>query len=245
MIETSCPRCGAGGRVPRDKVNSRLVCKKCLQVFHLSPSLHAVLGEPPAQTVTRERVHRERERIELGLPEMGGLGESLSKIKLPDPKILGATAAVLLIVSCFWWLFSKQSVEQRSTALAAAIRKLDMDTVMAMALPGTEMETMKWMEPTYKDYLELKLNIGNLDPGVQINVQSDSDGSSAKSLIHFSAAGAVSTGPLSVEQAATLEPQASEKKKSMDLVVFWAKDTWQAWRLDGKRTEEYASQAAR
>ena len=48
MIEMSCPRCGAGGRVPRDKVNSRLVCKKCLQVFHLSSSRQPIIGEPPA-----------------------------------------------------------------------------------------------------------------------------------------------------------------------------------------------------
>src|SRR5262249_49109459 len=43
MIEMSCPRCGAGGRVPRERVNSRLVCRKCLQVFHLSPSLQPVI----------------------------------------------------------------------------------------------------------------------------------------------------------------------------------------------------------
>jgi hypothetical protein len=236
MIEMSCPRCGAGGRVPRDRVNSRLVCKKCLQVFHLTPSLKAVVGEPPApKAASRERAPRER--VELGLPELGGLGEKLAKIKLPDAKIVGVTAAVLLVVGIFWWLFSKQSVEQRSEALATAIRKLDMDAAVGMAMPETEMEAMRWVGDVYKQYVDLKLKLGNIDPGVKIQVQQNSDGT-AQSLMVFSREGAVSTGPLSVEQAATLEASSPSEKKSMELVVFWAKDTWATWRLDGKRTAD-------
>jgi hypothetical protein len=244
MIEMSCPRCGAGGRVPREKVNSRLVCRKCLQVFHLSPSLQAVIGEPPApKDRPRERAPRERMELELpGLEGLGGLGEKLAKVKLPDAKTLGITAAVLLAIGFFWWLFSKQSVDQRSHALAAAIRKLDLDAAVAMAMPGTEMETMKWVGDVYKDYLDLKLNIGNLEPGVQIQVQENSDGS-AQSLMNFSREGAASSGPLSVDQAAALEPKSAEAKKSMQLVVFWAKDTWATWRLDGKRTAENLTQS--
>jgi hypothetical protein len=242
MIEMSCPRCGAGGRVPRDKVNSRLVCKKCLQVFHLSSSLKPVIGEPPPQKeVAKERAPRER--MELGLPELGGLGDKLAKIKLPDPKTLGIIAGVLVVIAFFWWLFSKQSVEQRSVALAKAIRTLDMDTTVALALPGTELDAMKWLGDIHKEYTELKLAIGNLEPGVSISVQPGSDGSSSQSLLVFSRQGAISTGPLSVEQAASLEPQSAEVKKSLELVLYWTKDTWQAWRLDGKRTAEHASRS--
>jgi hypothetical protein len=242
MIEMSCPRCGAGGRVPREKVNSRLVCKKCLQVFHLTPSLQPVVGEPPAPKVApRERVQRERAEVQLpGIEGLGELGEKLAKLKLPDAKTLGITAGVLLAIGFFWWLFSKQSVEQRSQALAAAIRKLDLDAAVAMAMPGTEMETMKWVGDVYKQYLDLKLSIGNLEPGVQIQAQQNSDGS-AQSLLNFSREGAVSSGPLSVEDAASLEPKSNEGKKSMQLVVYWAKDVWGTWRLDGKRTEEGAT----
>lgn len=228
--------------MPRDKVNARLVCKKCLQVFHLSPSLVPMLGEPPiSKEQLKQRVPRERAQLELpSLEGLGGIGEKLSKIKLPDPKAIGITAAVVLAVGFFWWLFSKPSVDQRSHALALAIRKLDLDAAVAMALPGTEMETMKWVGDVYKQYLDLKLNIGNLEPGDHIQVSENSDGS-AQSLIEFSREGAVSTGPLSVEEAASLEPKSDEGKKSMQLVVYWAKDTWGNWCLDGKRTAETAN----
>jgi hypothetical protein len=242
MIEMSCPRCGAGGRVPRDKVNSRLVCKKCLQVFHLSSSLKAVMGEPaPAKEVAKERAPRER--MELGF-ELGGLGEKLGKIKLPDPKIVGVVAAVLLLIGFFWWLFSKQTVEQRTQAMAAAIKTMDMEVTRDLSMPGTELDAMKWLGDIHKQYTDLKLAIGNLEPGVQIKVQPSSDGSSAQSLLVFSREGATSTGPLSVEEAASIDPKSAEKKKSMELVLFWTKDTWQAWRLEGKQTMEKAAAAS-
>jgi hypothetical protein len=216
-----------------------MVCKKCLQVFHLSPTLQPVIGELPApKDAPKERIPRER--LELGSLELGDLGEKLAKIRLPDLKIIAVSAAVLLVVGFFWWLFSKQSVDQRSEMLATAIRKLDMDAAVALAMPGTEMDAMKWVGDVYKQYVDLKLNIGNLEPGVQIKTQMASDGS-AQALLLFSREGAVSTGPLSVDQAANLEPQSATVKKSMELVVFWTKDTWGTWRLDGKRTAENPS----
>jgi hypothetical protein len=244
MIEMACPRCGAGGRVPRDRAGSRLVCKKCLQVFHLGPGNKALIGEPPVQKEghrDRERDKGSRERMELGL-EMGALGEKLGKIKLPDPKTVGIVAGVMLAVAFFWWLFSKQTVEQRAETLAVAIRDLDMDTMMAMALPGTEFEAMKWMNDIVKDYMDLKLALGNINPGVKIQSQPTSDGSSAQTLLVFSREGATSTGPMSVEQAATLEPPKGSKT-TMELVVYWTKDTWQVWRFDGNKTNEAATKA--
>lgn len=239
MIEMSCPRCGAGGRVPRERVNSRLVCRKCLQVFHLGPGNKAIVGEPPPQKdapKVKEKVAGERTGLTL---ELGDFGEKLGKIKLPDPKILGAVAGVALVIAFFYWLFSKETIEQRAETLAQAIRTMDMDVTSAIALPGTEIEAMKWLGDVHKEYTDLKLNLGNIDPGVKIQAQPSSDGSTSQTLMVFSREGATSTGPMSVEQAASLEMK--EGKKSLELVVFWAKDTWQAWRLDGKRTAENAN----
>jgi hypothetical protein len=216
MIEMSCPRCGAGGRVPRDKVNARLVCKKCLQVFHLNKSHHPVIGEPPIiKEVPKQRAPREG--IELDLSGLGGLGEKLAKIKLPDPKTLGIVAGVLLVVGLLWWIFSKESIEKRSDALIKAIRHGDVDVAVNMALPGTEMDAMKWLIDVHKEYLELKLNIGNFDPGVKVQVQTGSDGSGSQSLLEFSREGATSSGP--------------------------TPDTWGTWRIDAKRTAENATRS--
>lgn len=239
MIEMSCPRCGAGGRVPRDKVNSRLVCKKCLQVFHLNSAHQPVMGEPPAprdQPKKKERVAREG-GVQIEIPGLEGLTEKLSKIKMPDAKMIGITAAVLLVVAFFGWLFSKRTVDQQSEVLAACIRKLDLDAASGLALPGTEMEAMQWVGDVYKEYLDLRMTLGNIDPGVKISSQEMSDGS-GQSMMVFSREGATSTGPMSVQDAVNLESKESTKKKSMELVITWAKDIWGIWKLDGKRTLE-------
>src|SRR5271163_69933 len=97
MIEMACPRCGAAGRVPNDRINVRLVCKKCLQVFHLKPGGVAVLGEPPVQKQgPKERAPRER--LELDVSALEGLGQKLAKVRMPDPKIVGVTLVVLMLI---------------------------------------------------------------------------------------------------------------------------------------------------
>ena len=46
MIPIECPKCGRGGSVPPDRLNARLVCKACHQVFHLDNTGRMVMGEP-------------------------------------------------------------------------------------------------------------------------------------------------------------------------------------------------------
>ena len=118
MIEMSCPRCGAGGRVPNNKVNSRLVCKKCLQVFHLTPGGHAVMGEPPPPKEA-PKARAPREQVDLDLSALEGLGQKLAKLKLPDVKTMAVVAAVLLVVAGIWWLLSRESLQTRSERIAA------------------------------------------------------------------------------------------------------------------------------
>lgn len=48
IIDLACPNCGRIGPVPRDKVNVRLLCKKCHMPFYLSAAGKAVSGDPPA-----------------------------------------------------------------------------------------------------------------------------------------------------------------------------------------------------
>ena len=118
MIEMKCPGCGAGGRVPREKKNTRMVCKKCLKVFHLSPSGTPVLGEPPEpKDAPKERV---QEGSRGGGIEFGGsfddLTQKFSKIKLPriSGAAAGIAAVVILLAALGIWLFARQSLQDPS-----------------------------------------------------------------------------------------------------------------------------------
>jgi hypothetical protein len=240
MIEMSCPRCGAGGRVPPEKKNARLVCKKCLQVFHLTPSGQAVIGEPPApKHVPKERDRAPRERIEFDTSSLEGLGKTLSKLRLPDPKILGVIAVVLAVVGIISWIFSRQSVETRSKLLANAIAKGDIGTIMAMSMPDSVGQAMSWGTDIYGQYAELKISMGGRDPGMQISVQNSADGHSAQALVIFSRdAGHLQNRALEPVLAAPKPTKSG--KESIEIVLFWTPDTWGTWRLDAKHTAENA-----
>lgn len=47
VISMHCPSCGAEGRIPKEKLDTRLVCKKCLKTFHLTPEGRPLPGPPP------------------------------------------------------------------------------------------------------------------------------------------------------------------------------------------------------
>ncbi len=55
MIDLECPNCGRRGSVPENKVSTRLVCKKCHIVFHMTPTGRPMIGEPPAPVTEKPR----------------------------------------------------------------------------------------------------------------------------------------------------------------------------------------------
>jgi hypothetical protein len=236
MIQMACPRCGAGGRVPREKVNSRLVCKKCLQVFYLTPAGQAVAGEPPLpKEQPRQRASRQKIEIDAG-DLFEGVGQKLSKIKLPSLKTLGIVGVVLLIVAAGAWMFSRQSIEKRTQVLAAALSKGDLETVVGLAMAGTEMEAITWSAKVFDQYSSLKVSFGGVDPGITIQIQGQGSGNSAQALVVYSREGAARPGQIPLDLPPS--PSLSNAKQSLELVLYWTLDTWGNWRLDARRTLE-------
>ncbi len=82
MIVMNCPTCDAEGRVPNDKINTTLVCKKCLKSFHLKPSGRVVAGPAPLTGTTAARPE-----VDVGVgdvpwtPVMRASGERASEIR--------------------------------------------------------------------------------------------------------------------------------------------------------------------
>ena len=65
MIEMACPSCGRAGQVPKEKLHTRLVCRKCHMVFHVDSQ-----GRPCAGRADhREGEDQEGERTEVDPPD--------------------------------------------------------------------------------------------------------------------------------------------------------------------------------
>jgi hypothetical protein len=238
-IDMKCPGCGAGGRVPRDKLNTRLVCKKCLKVFHMSPSGQPVLGEPPAQREQpKEKIRKESGGggIEFG-GSFDGLTQGLSKVKLP--KVSGATlgiaAAVIVLAGLGFLLFSRQSLEKRSELVARSLSNPEnMKVAIDLSVPETVLDTIRWYSEASKKYGELKMAMGGIEAGLTINVLSDGSTPPAVVVAQFSPEGTRLAGA----GVDTFQPTPSLANASskVEIHLYFVKDSFGNWLLDGTRT---------
>jgi hypothetical protein len=237
MIDMKCPSCGAGGRVPREKVNTRLVCKKCLRVFHITASGNTVLGEPAApKDAPRAQSHRDSARRET-VDKFDNVAAKLSNVKLPqiDPKVFVAIGGIVLVAALGYWFFSKQSLKQRAVEIARSFAKADMKTAVDFSLPGTEMDTIRWYNDAYKQYGELKLLFGGQEAGVTVEEQSEATGGTVPVKLIFSKEGMRFDGSIFADIFQP-NPSLNKGKSSLELPLFWTKDFWGNWLLDGTKT---------
>ena len=237
MIEMKCPGCGAGGRAPRDKMNTRLVCKKCLKVFHLSPSGQTVAGEPPLQkNQPKERVRKESGGIEMG-GAIDDIAQRFSKVKLPriSGAALGISALVILVAGLGYWFFSKQSLVQRSELVARSLMNLDdMKIAIDLSVPETFNDTIQWYGVAAKKCGELKMAMAGIDPGVKIKVLSDGSPPPAVVIAQFSTEGTRLAGA----GVDTFQPTPSlaNAPSMVEVHLYFVKDSFGNWLLDGTRT---------
>ena len=239
MIEMKCPACSAGGRVPRDKKDTRLVCRKCLAVFHLSPSGVAVLGEPPV----RKDAPKEKVRAQSGGGgiELGGslddIASQFSRIKLP--RVTGAqagiAAGVMLVVALGVWLFARQSLLTRAETVAKSTMTADgIKGAMDIAVPETVLDVIRWHSDASRKYGELKMALGGMDAKLNLNVLSDGSKGPAIVVAQFSSEG-TRLGNAGVE-AIHPNPSLSAPSSTIDLHLYFVKDSFGNWLLDGTRT---------
>jgi hypothetical protein len=249
MIEMKCPSCGAGGRVPREKINSRLTCKRCLRVFYLNASGQAILGEPPAPKESlRPRAPREareaREHVDYqsAATAIDELAARLAKIRLPriPPQTIGIVAGVLLVGGLLYWFFSRASIEARSQAVAAALKKPEsMKDIVDLAAVGTEMDAIRWYNDAYQKFADLSIALGGQDPAVKVQVHEPSQGGITTTVITFYKGGPRQDGTVLAE---ALQPNSGvanlEASLTRDFRLCWVSDALGNWRLDGTKTFE-------
>jgi hypothetical protein len=208
-------------------------------VFHLSPSGKPVLGEPPVpKEAPKERAVREASSVELA-GAFDDLAARMSKLKLPkvSPQTLGIVAGVLVLACLGFWFFSKQSVEKRSERIAKAIMSTDMKTVVEMAAPGTELDAIRWCNDAVREYGEVKLAMAGVDPRAKFNVLADGSSGPAVVVLQFSSEGTRLDAQAYADTSQPI-PSRSNTSAMLELPLYWVKDFWGNWVLDGTRTAE-------
>jgi hypothetical protein len=238
MLEMKCPSCGAAGRVPNEKVNTRLVCKKCLRVFHVTPGGASVLGEPPAPKHEEHKPRPSREASQYEAVErFDEMAARLSQVKVPriPPMTLGIIGGIVLLSGLGYWLFSRQSAETRTMEVGRAIIKSDMKPVIDFSTPDTVMDTIRWYNDVYRQYGDLKLALGGQEAGILAQPAGEPKAGEAQVKMIFSKAGVRFDGSI-YHDALNPNPTLSSGSQVLEVPLFWVKDMWGNWLLDGTKT---------
>jgi len=160
MIEMACPGCGRGGQVPKEKLYTRLVCRKCHVVFHMEPSGRTVLGEPQSAKDAKTEEKKKKEKAKgpdavavlegLHLPSMSdvlNVRANLADGTFPVKPVLAGVG--VLVVG--WLVLSflnraPESVAERARIVVEAIAHDDLNRVKGYASGSSVDDVVKWYE---------------------------------------------------------------------------------------------------
>ncbi len=233
MISMHCPACGAEGRIPRDKVNVRLLCKRCLKSFHLTGDGRIVAGPPPDAhaVVPHEHPGHEFDAVDHEIDVVVG------RLKASAPGLVVAAGLVAAILS--GWIVLRggkaASLDDQAVRIAKALVKNDVVALRSLAVEGTDDEAAELSEalaPEFRDHADI-LIAGS--PSVEISRRPEVPRSGLSEVV----ASIRTDQPVGRMGVAVPDVSASMKPTgTVELPIVLAGDDRNGWRLDGERTLE-------
>ena len=128
---------------------------------------------------------------------------------------------------------------QRAELVARAVMSPDaVKTVVDVSVPETVIEVITWHSQVSLQYGELKMVLGGLDAGLDINVLADSSSGPGVVVVKYSAEG-TRLGTAGMDAIHPIPSRANAPTK-LELHLYFLKDSFGNWLLDGKRTLEEA-----
>jgi hypothetical protein len=225
MPEVECPSCGGFGNVPREKMNDRMVCRKCHAIFHVTRAGRSVMGEPPKVTpVDHGLPHGHPDAVATATGSGGGaFGLTTRQVQM----VVGG-AALLGLVAYFGigLLGSGKSLEATARELARQMSAGDNAAVAQASAADSLSDTNLWYQLLRPTLEEMKKNVP--DHTLDIAVTERSSGR----LAIFFGTEHSSARTSAISKAASPAPM----RTSLEVPTYWERDSYGNWRLDGKRT---------
>lgn len=242
MIEIKCPACGAEGRAPKDKILTRLVCRKCLRVFHVTPSGMSVIGEPPTPGQSSSTAAQSNSTADTAV-RVDQFIEQFSK-RVSSPMtwlVIGGIILVAFVVGTFssW---RPEGLQERVARVAKAAVQGDLQTIESLTVSGTATAIGPWYVAIRPKSDELLKRPGSNNLGVDTEIKSKSSGETDVELVAW-----VYTSE-DLERRGKALPDttitaASASGMPISLPMFWRYEGWRGWRLDLERTLELTKAA--
>jgi len=227
------------GAVPNDKVNTRLVCKKCHMVFHVTPTGRAMLGEPaPPGKDQREKKKGEAHGAHPGFAtatKKSDWAEGLFEFNRTQ-LLVGGLVVGILGLGCLVVMASgsKDDLAVKTQDLANAVSAGDIATVKKFAWSEGADAVQTWYDSVHSQVADLSKESAAHEvltsvfvieqnhvrqQGQSIISIAPAAGSSREQAIAKAAGSTVATPDTAVRQ----------------ILTIWVLDRG-SWKLDGKKT---------
>ncbi|AGA30258.1 zinc ribbon domain-containing protein [Singulisphaera acidiphila] len=241
MIELACPSCGRAGSIPREKINTRLTCKKCHIVFHVNTTGRALVGEPHVEPPKAEPRHHEG----LHLPSfesLEGLTESLPTV---SPRSLGVGAAALSVVVGLFLFLTKPPESLADSAQRTAERFANDDLIYLKQIATSETidDVVRWFDAVHPQLVKNREQWKSREARIQVMVIGEDHNQrkgEAQAFI-YPAGEAGHVNAIATAAASTTTTATSAQQQPIDLRLHWVLDRKGTWKLDGLQTFQAAS----
>jgi len=240
MFEIECPACGAAGRAPKQKIQTRLVCKKCLKVFYVTPSGKTVLGEPPATGQTATGVSPGRAQPDRTQKVDQWFDRASKRLFSPTSLIL-TVGLMLAVAAVYFSVWRPESLDYRVAQAARAAVQGDRRTIQELAATGSGDAVDAWYLSIRPKCDELLQRLGSNKLIVETTVTLQDPGRQWADVV---ARVSIEEG---LERKGNVLPDASiveiPASQPFSLPMAWKVDGMAGWRLDGGRTRELSKPA--
>jgi hypothetical protein len=260
MIEMACPSCGRAGQVPKEKLYTRLVCRKCHVVFHVDSQGRPVLGEP-VTAAAKEKAKKESESKSVfqslkipTLDDLTGAKDNLSDYTFPVKPAAGVLGG-LVILWLLWGFLSGpgESVADTSRAVADLLARDDLNRLKSFASSETKDDVVRWYDAAHPKLEKKREGWPSKDATVQvITVEENPKEGKGETQIFFMPAAGAGAGaaappppppppiPTPGKSGAAAPPPAPTGPQPASFHLFWVR-SGSHWLLDARQSYAMAS----
>ena len=175
MIEMACPSCGRAGQVPKEKLYTRLVCRKCHIVFHVDSQGRPVLGEPITAKDKNKKENEPKSILKaLHIPtldQLTNMGDDLSDYTFPTKPVLGVLGG-LVGLWVLWGFLSGpgESVADTSRTVAEALASDDLNRLKTLATDETRDDMIRFYDAAHPKLEKAREKWSSKDANLQVVV---------------------------------------------------------------------------
>ena len=236
MFEIHCPTCNAEGRTSRDKINTRLVCRKCFKAFHITPTGRAVPGVPPQSGEVTSQTPFETVAPDRA-QEVDEWFERISRTVFSPRTALILGGLIVLVIGST--MYSRgETLQDRAMKAARAAYDKDTSILQSLATGDSGNEVLKWNDAVQVQLEMLRKSLGDMSPSISVEIRKqDSSEGTAEVVARVSTEQDLERRGLSLPDPALTIVSGV---KIVELPLRFRTETFKGWRLDGKQTLEAA-----